>query len=158
VQRGALSDAAALSRRRRRAAAASGGGSERVLLLQRCTLKNTFLVLTKIVAVFAPAAPLAFFITGCQLRVAAAAPLSKAHLYLLIVRPFPDATSIARCKAVPALPDFQEARLQDDGQSRVADEPCLLPLPHLGGRHGLLNLGNTCFLNAALQTLLHTEP
>ncbi len=46
----------------------------------------------------------------------------------------------------------------DDGQASVANETCLMPLPATGGRYGFANIGNTCFLNAALQPLLHTEP
>lgn len=59
------------------------------------------------------------------------------------------------------LPDVpsEDAAVELPGSTPAAvSGTVLLPLPSLGGRHGLLNIGNTCFFNAALQPLLHTEP
>jgi hypothetical protein len=56
------------------------------------------------------------------------------------------------------LPDSDTSVEASGGNAVISSGTILLPLPPLGGRHGLLNIGNTCFFNAALQPLLHTEP
>jgi ubiquitin C-terminal hydrolase len=81
-----------------------------------------------------------------------AAPLSSAAVCLRsgLKSPMQGATFI---------PEVDQSILAVEASpAPVAIDPCLLPLPSMGGRHGFANIGNTCFFNSAIQPLLHIEP